>query len=88
MVLGLYISRAFWGKNVVQFIKKGKTEWSTNLWGSTIKFAKIIDLIFEENNSQITYMNDEKKLVNLNKIDIDSKKPLAGILKSNSSIIR
>lgn len=87
LVLTIYFSRAFWGKNVIQWNKKGMTARVNNFWGITIDFAKISKLIFEENKITITYMSGEKKVINLNKIDINSKKRLAEILNSNSSII-
>lgn len=86
-VLILYFSRAFWGKNVVQWNKKGMTARVNNFWGLRIHFSEISKLIFEENNISITYMSGKKKFINLNKIDINSKKRLEEILKSNSSII-
>ena len=86
-VLTLYFSRAFWGRNVVQWNKKGMTARVNNFWGLTIDFAKISKLSFEENNITITYISGEKKVINLNKIDVKSKKRLQEIFESNNSMI-
>ena len=82
LVLSLHFSRAFWGRNVVQWNKKGMTARVNNFWGLQIDFAKISKLTFEETNIIITYMSGEKKIIDLNKIDINSKKRLEEILKS------
>lgn len=58
-----------------------------NFWGLTIDFAKISKLSFEENNITITYVSGEQKVINLNKIDVKSKKRLQEIFESNASII-
>ena len=87
LVLTLCFSRAIWGRNVVQWNKKGMTARVNNFWGLTIDFAKISKLSFEENNITITYVSGEKKVINLNKIDVKSKKRLQEIFESNASII-
>ena len=51
---------------------------------NSINFAKISKLTFEETNIIITYMSGEKKIIDLNKIDINSKKRLEEILKSTN----
>lgn len=58
-----------------------------NFWHTKIDFSQISKLNFEENSITITYMNGEKKVINLNNIDTNSKKRLEEILKSNTSII-
>lgn len=87
IVVALYFSRAFWGKNVVQWNKKGMAARVNNFWHTKIDFSQISKLNFEENSITITYMNGEKKVINLNNIDTNSKKRLEEILKSNTSII-
>lgn len=84
LVLSLHFSRVFWGRNVVQWNKKSMTARVNNFWGLQIDFAKISKLTFEETNIIITYMTGEKKIIDLNKIDINSKKRLEEILKSTN----
>lgn len=87
IVLTLYFSRAFWGKNVVQWNKRGMTARVNNFWGLKIDYEKISKLNFEESNITITYKSGEKKVINLNKIDLNSKKRLEEILRFHNPMI-
>lgn len=86
--LSIYHSRLFWFKNVVQWNKKGLTARINNFWGVNTIFENIQTIIFRENEFVISEFNGNRKTINLKNIDLESKKKLEQILKTNVDIIK